>query len=227
MLCVKISSGWLWYLLSSIESCTTQKRLTKRAPDAGDSGAIPSLFLRLSIFLVGRRSAARPSAGNANRWATLLKIMFGIPYKKITFQSKLTPSEILSRLQTVTSRSFWYMWGPKDKDFVGSVSTDGFRIHRNLRNRNTYLPVLSGEVLAENKGSQIVVTMSLDPVAVLLMLGLLVFVLRIVLSPGGEIGLKLLIFVWSLILHLGMYAMGFAPEVSRAEERFQEIFESN
>jgi len=43
---------------------------TKRAPDAGDSGAIPSIFLRLSIFPVGRRSAARPSAGNANRWAT-------------------------------------------------------------------------------------------------------------------------------------------------------------
>jgi len=41
---------------------------TKRAPDAGDSGAIPSLFLRLSVFPVGRRSAARPSAGNANRW---------------------------------------------------------------------------------------------------------------------------------------------------------------
>ena len=41
--------------------------LTKHAPDAGDSGAIPSLFLRLNIFPVGRRSAARPSAGNANR----------------------------------------------------------------------------------------------------------------------------------------------------------------
>ena len=41
---------------------------TKRAPDAGESGAIPSIFLRLSIFPVGRRSAARPSAGNANRW---------------------------------------------------------------------------------------------------------------------------------------------------------------
>jgi len=40
---------------------------TKRAPDAGDSGAIPSSFLRLIIFPVGRRSAARPSAGNANR----------------------------------------------------------------------------------------------------------------------------------------------------------------
>ena len=47
-----------------------QTRLTKRAPDAGDFGAISSIFLRLSIFPVGRRSAARPSAGNANRWAS-------------------------------------------------------------------------------------------------------------------------------------------------------------
>ena len=43
--------------------------LTKRAPDAGESAHIPSSFTRLIIFPVGRRSAARPSAGNANRSA--------------------------------------------------------------------------------------------------------------------------------------------------------------
>ncbi len=48
---------------------SNKSKLTKRAPDAGDSGAIPSLFLRLIIFPVGRRPSARPSAGNANRWA--------------------------------------------------------------------------------------------------------------------------------------------------------------
>ncbi len=50
-----------------------KKRPTKRAPDAGDSGAIPSIFLRLNIFPVGRRPAARPSAGNANRSAANAK----------------------------------------------------------------------------------------------------------------------------------------------------------
>jgi hypothetical protein len=55
-----------------------RKCLTKRAPDAGDSGEIPSIFLRLSIFPVGRRSAARPSAGNANRWAAKSKIGFDL-----------------------------------------------------------------------------------------------------------------------------------------------------
>ncbi|HNE06433.1 MAG TPA: hypothetical protein PLT08_18035 [Anaerolineales bacterium] len=42
---------------------------TKRAPDAGDSVAIPSSFTRLIIFLVGRLRHPRPSAGNANRSA--------------------------------------------------------------------------------------------------------------------------------------------------------------
>ena len=57
------------YLFNSRRSFQWAVCLTKRAPDAGDSGAIPSMFLRLSIFPVGRRPAARPSAGNANRWA--------------------------------------------------------------------------------------------------------------------------------------------------------------
>ena len=41
--------------------------LTQRAPDAGDSAAISSSFLRLSLFLAGRLRRPRPSAGNANR----------------------------------------------------------------------------------------------------------------------------------------------------------------
>jgi hypothetical protein len=49
------------------------RRPTKRAPDAGDSAHIPSSFLRLIIFLVGRLRRPRPSAGNANRWAVPCK----------------------------------------------------------------------------------------------------------------------------------------------------------
>ena len=39
------------------------------ALDAGDSGEIPSSFLHLSLFLLGRLRAVRPSASNAIRWA--------------------------------------------------------------------------------------------------------------------------------------------------------------
>ncbi len=54
-------------MISTMYMSAMSSGLTKHAPDAGDSGAIPSIFLRLVIFPVGRRSAARPSAGNANR----------------------------------------------------------------------------------------------------------------------------------------------------------------
>ena len=51
----------------------SQRRPTKRAPDAGDSAAISGSFLRLSFFLAGRLRRPRPSAGNAYRWALILK----------------------------------------------------------------------------------------------------------------------------------------------------------
>jgi len=53
--------------LTASESCTTARHPTKRAPDAGDSAHIPSIFLRLIIFLAGRLRRPRPSAGNAIR----------------------------------------------------------------------------------------------------------------------------------------------------------------
>ena len=56
-------------LFFAVVSCATRKCPTKRAPDAGDSAAISSSFLRLIIFLVGRLRRPRPSAGNAIRWA--------------------------------------------------------------------------------------------------------------------------------------------------------------
>jgi hypothetical protein len=55
-----------------------KSRLTKRAPDAGDSAHIPGSFLRLIIFLAGRLRRPRPSAGNANRWAPAVMIEFSI-----------------------------------------------------------------------------------------------------------------------------------------------------
>ncbi len=55
--------------LAWVRSLQFIQRPTQRAPDAGDSAAISSSFLRLSNFLAGRLRHPRPSAGNANRWA--------------------------------------------------------------------------------------------------------------------------------------------------------------
>jgi len=75
---------WRFYRKQSIISQnigTTKRRPTKRAPDAGDSAAISSSFLRLFIFLAGRLRRPCPSAGNANRWA--IKVMFPVSVKRV------------------------------------------------------------------------------------------------------------------------------------------------
>jgi hypothetical protein len=149
--------------------------------------------------------------------------MFGIPYEKVIIQSKLEPPEIVDRLKAVTSRFLWYKWPPKDKDFVGTISLDGFRIHRNIRNRNTYLPLLVGKIYVHNEGSEIVVTMSLHPIAILLLLGLFSYFFYGLFIPDGEAGAILLFCSVAFVFHLVMYLMGFCPEVSRAKERLQEI----
>ena len=69
--------------------------LTKRAPDAGDSAAFSSSFLRLIIFLVGRLRRPRPSAGNANRW-----VLFEVEYPKINLYGGSNEHSSFSRMGT-------------------------------------------------------------------------------------------------------------------------------
>ena len=85
-----------------------------------------------------------------------LKIMFGTPYEEVSFQSELVLAEIVTRLEAATSRFFWFKFPPRDKDFVGSIFAEGFRIFRNIRGRNTYLPWKIGKIHPNSKGSRIV-----------------------------------------------------------------------
>jgi hypothetical protein len=62
-----LMTGSMWQGMETrISSSNPRRHSLTLPPDAGDSGAIPSIFLRLSLFPVGQRSAARPSAGTAN-----------------------------------------------------------------------------------------------------------------------------------------------------------------
>ena len=81
--------------------CAHERGLTKRAPDAGDSAAISSSFLRRFIFLAGRLRRPRPSAGNANRWA------LASGQQKTTITMMKEPSSIATKLLR------WVGWAMK------------------------------------------------------------------------------------------------------------------
>jgi len=60
-------------LIKAVKVVWEKSQLTKRALDGWDSAPFSSSFHALAFFLAGRRPAARPSAGNANRWAVTFK----------------------------------------------------------------------------------------------------------------------------------------------------------
>ncbi|MFN8398741.1 MAG: hypothetical protein U0X74_01905 [Anaerolineales bacterium] len=82
-----------------------QKRPTKRAPDAGDSAAISSSFLRLIIFLAGRLRRPCPSAGNANRWAVPCKMKIKFFTAAFLFISLISCTPAMESV-TISSKTY-------------------------------------------------------------------------------------------------------------------------
>ena len=58
-----------------------------------------NIVLCFGIFLAGRLCRPRPSAGNANRWAALLKLCEKIPKIAIPVKSHILISIILANFQ--------------------------------------------------------------------------------------------------------------------------------
>ena len=56
------------YLQNELITSYNQKRLTKRAPDAGDSAHIPSLFHALAFFWLDGFAVPTPAQVMSNRW---------------------------------------------------------------------------------------------------------------------------------------------------------------
>ena len=96
-----------------------QKRLTKRAPDAGDSAHIPSSFLRLSLFLAGRLRRPHPSAGNANRWADLEENIMNI--------SNDLRNQIYNNMQLKSTDELLRIWKQNDHEEWSDVAFEAVK----------------------------------------------------------------------------------------------------
>jgi len=101
--------------------CPTQRPGKPRdnAPDAGDSGAIPSLFLRLSIFPVGRRSAAAPA-----RVTQAVETVEKVPFRKLIFGK--WDKNIEKRLVFCVPNNILAIFEPVVGDFCEDFSSKEF-----------------------------------------------------------------------------------------------------
>jgi len=150
--------------------------------------------------------------------------MIGIPYQRIVFQSQLQPVLAVARLKTDVTERRWLIFLGGDKEFVGHVTSHGFRLFRNVRGRNFYLPWIIGTIQANGFGSQITIISTVHPAVAVLMVGLLVYAACTVSAHGAGILLTCLTVAAFVLLHLIMCVIGFNPEVERARTRLRELF---
>jgi hypothetical protein len=161
-----------------------------------------------------------------------------VPFRRINILSSLSPDDARERLKKLT-RTRLGLWeamtrpmkaNPTDPPFIGRVGIT-FKIHRDIRYGNSFLPIIRGKIVPTSGGRTLVrITMSLPIYTALFMVvwlsgvgfGVAVtipaFLLRgnaFALVPSGMFALG-----------IGMLWIGFYPEARKAERILRGAFES-
>jgi hypothetical protein len=156
-----------------------------------------------------------------------------MPFYRFVVDVSLPVSEVVARLRRATRtspqgfveafRSRFAATDPAVPPFIGVVRETSFRIRRDIRYRNSFLPLVWGSIAAAPTGSRIQATMFLHPfVAVFIILWLsacgslawgLIFAGWAYQGMGAAALLPVGMFVFGTALTLG----GFFPEAVRAK----------
>ncbi len=86
--------------------------------------------------------------------------MMLIPYERLTIKTTLRAGDALQRLEdSVEPRRYFRWWGSGHKPYEGKVEGDRFTIARIIHYRNSFLPIIKGEIQSELGGCSIHITM--------------------------------------------------------------------
>jgi hypothetical protein len=108
----------------------------------------------------------------------------------------------------------WRMRYPSGPPFIGTVQDNSFKVRRDIRYRNSFLPMIWGRLISIPTGTRVRVTMSLHPLVAVFMLVWLGFVGRgALVDRSGPPILLWGMFAFGVVL----IAVGFIPEVITAK----------
>jgi hypothetical protein len=97
-----------------------------------------------------------------------------LPFERLTIPTTLTFSEVLERLDEVVEPPKMFrmnlLFRRPEKPYEGTISGNTFKISRIIRGRNSFLPVIEGEIHPESLGCSIEIKMSLYKVVLIFMI---------------------------------------------------------
>lgn len=155
-----------------------------------------------------------------------------LPYKRIVFESSLSQAEASRRLKLeVANRRLGLQWFERrTEQFEGTVSEADFQIHRIIRYRNSFLPMITGRFIALDQGVRIEVKMKLHVVVLLFSLVWLEGIVSYVMVWGstqvmaGRIEIATALPLAMMLFFLLLVTMMFRIEANKASTLLREIF---
>jgi hypothetical protein len=159
-----------------------------------------------------------------------------VPFRRFQIVTNLSPEEACERLRKVTRRpvGVWEAMtrslkaNSAEPPFVGVVGT-AFKIHRDIRYGNSFLPILRGSISPGNGKTIVKVWMTLPAFTVAFMLVWFAGVafgaalaLPALLLDHNAVGL---VPIAMLAAGLAMVCLGFYPEARKAERVLRDALE--
>lgn len=144
-----------------------------------------------------------------------------IPYKSMTISTALSPEDAARVLADAlpTRPAFWP--APGHIEFRGKVSPYGFRIHRNISYRNSFLPVMYGRFHSTGHGTLITIRITFHWSVLIFLAVFPIFVVSSVLHMTTPLSMHSIIHEVAIFFGfiLALYAMavfGYNIEIGRA-----------
>lgn len=85
--------------------------------------------------------------------------MIIFPSYDCSFESNKNPEEIYTILKSVVEPQKSYFFHVERAEFIGEVSSRGFKIYKNIGYRNSFLPVIRGSVEVRENKTEVVIKM--------------------------------------------------------------------
>jgi hypothetical protein len=146
-----------------------------------------------------------------------------VPFYRFQVDVDAPPHVVAERLRAIVrnkptfSESFrkWSCFGdPVTVPFIGTVQDDSFKIRRDIRYRNSFLPTIRGHITPIGVGARVGVTMYIHPFVAAFMIVWFSVVFRAISTRST---LSILIPGGMLLFFVVLTVVGFIPEAIKAK----------
>ncbi|WP_343697209.1 hypothetical protein [Flavobacterium sp.] len=163
-----------------------------------------------------------------------------LPFEELFYRSQLSKQDLLAHLENEieAEKSFGFSANnfSYSKPYVGKIYGNKFKIKRAINYRNSFLPIIKGEIKEDISGSKIIVKMSLvEFVKVFMIIWLggafiacIAVTYNILFNNGlnSEAGFFMLIPYGMLLLGIAMAGFGFKVESKKSTQDLEKILQA-